>query len=244
MDSTEILSLLEKPTRDRRKFVYQIRDEAAVADIVAALRTSTKPHIRSLLCYILNLQAGAELFEGTVSETKQAVPALIKALADADVRDSAIDALGHIGDPASGPALLREYLRENDDVGLRASLASAMGCCHYAPAIPILIEALSSPNDLLRRQAVQGLRHLQAQEAREPLQKVLMIQTLTDPESHVRAAAAQALGQGGDKRSIEPLLAAIQDSDVDVRRAVVTALSVSKDERALEPLLNAFLDRR
>jgi len=41
MDLTAILSLLEKPTRNRWGFVYQIRDEAAVADIVAALRAST-----------------------------------------------------------------------------------------------------------------------------------------------------------------------------------------------------------
>lgn len=58
---------------------------AAVADIVAALRASTVPHTRSLLCYILNLRAGAEFFEGRSSETKQAVPALIEALADSDV---------------------------------------------------------------------------------------------------------------------------------------------------------------
>jgi hypothetical protein len=77
MDSAEILSLLEKPTRDRRRFVYQIRDEAAVADIVAALRASTRPHTSDLLCYILNLRAGAEFFEGRSSETKHAVPALL-----------------------------------------------------------------------------------------------------------------------------------------------------------------------
>src|SRR5260370_16167116 len=72
MDSAEILSLLEKPTRYRRRFVYQIRDEAAVADIIAALRASNRPHTRDLLCYILNLRAGAEVFEGRSSETKQA----------------------------------------------------------------------------------------------------------------------------------------------------------------------------
>jgi len=62
MDTAEILALLEKPSRKRWTFVYQIRDEAAVADIVAALRASTAPHTRSLLCNILNLRAGAEFF--------------------------------------------------------------------------------------------------------------------------------------------------------------------------------------
>jgi HEAT repeat protein len=348
MDSAEILALLEKPSRNGWTFVYQIRDEAAVEDIVAALRASAAPRTRSLLCYILNLRAGAEFFEGRSSETKQAVPALIEVLADSDagVRGEAIDALGHIGDPVAGPALLEAYYKEeDDDSGLRVLLASTVGFCQYAPAIPTLIEALASPHSLLRRQATWGLRHLQAQEAKEPLQKALaqesdpltrqtmqetlqefeypstyeekidrfiaqlrnaetadereatatalgdmdkrvlapllallhdrqgevrqyatvaisglsehrdaawfvrayreqvqgpLIQALTDQESNVRAAAAQALGQWGDKRAVEPLLAVIQDTDVEVRRAVVAALSYPKDERALEPLLNAF----
>lgn len=74
---------------------------------------------------------------------------------------------------------------------------------------------------------------------REQVQ-VPLIQALSDQESPVRAAAAQALGQWGDERAIEPLLAAIQDADVEVRRAVVAALRSPKDERALEPLLTAF----
>lgn len=170
MNATEILSLLEKPTRDRRKFIYQIRDEAAVADIVAALRASTTSRTRNMLCYILNLRAGAEWFEGRTSETRQAVPALIEALAGEDVRIEAIDALGHICDPAAGLALLQEYLQD-DNASVRACLASALGGCHYAPAIPILIEALSSPHDQLRHQAAIGLSHLHAQEAIEPLRK-------------------------------------------------------------------------
>src|SRR5712691_11430374 len=163
MDSAEILSLLEKPTRDGRRFVYQIRDEAAVADIMAALRESTNAQTRSLFCYILNLRAGAEFFEGRSSETKQAVPALIEALADPDedVRGEAIDALGHIGDPAAGPAWL----------------ALDMAACQYAPVIPILIEALSSADDRLRSQATRSLRYLQAEEAKEPLRKALAQET-------------------------------------------------------------------
>jgi HEAT repeat protein len=179
MDSTEILWLLEKPTRDRRRFLRQIRDEAAVADIVAALRTSANPRTRAMLCYILQLRAGAESFEGRSSETKQAVPALLEALADPDrdVRREAIDAFGYIGDPAAGPALFEVYQKEPDDSSLRVLLASVLGFCQYAPATPTLIEALSSPDDLLRRQATWGLRHLQAQEAKEPLRKALAQET-------------------------------------------------------------------
>src|SRR5258708_29295183 len=108
MGSAEILSLLEKPTRYRRRFVYQIRDEAAVADIIAALRASTRPHTRDLLCYILNLRAGAEFFEGRSSETKQAgsAPPATLAHPDADRRDSALNTPRHICDPPAWAPLL------------------------------------------------------------------------------------------------------------------------------------------
>lgn len=125
---------------------------------MAALRTSTHSHTRALLCYILNLQAGAEFFEGRSFKTGQAAPALIGMLADPDpdVCDAAIDALGHISDPTAGPALLEAYLKERDDVGVCVLLASALGLCRYAQAIPTLIEALSSPNGVLRRQGNLG----------------------------------------------------------------------------------------
>jgi len=110
---------------------------------------------------------------------------------------------------------------------LLALLHDTQGEVRYAAAVAI--SALSEHRDAdwfvrAYREQVQG-----------PL-----LQALADPESTVRAAAAQALGQWGNKRAVEPLLAAIQDADVEVRRAVVAALSSPKDERALEPLLTAF----
>lgn len=98
MDAAEIIQLLEKPTKDRWPFVYQIRNEAAVADIIAALQTSTNPFIRHLLCYVINLRARVELFEGKSTEALQAIPILTEALTDPDerVRDAARDALDHL----------------------------------------------------------------------------------------------------------------------------------------------------
>ncbi len=246
MDSAEILSLLEKPTRDRRVFVNQIRDEAAVVDIVAALRASAKPHTRSLLCYILNLRAGAEFFEGRSSETKQAVPVLLEVLADptTNVRDAAIDALGHIGDPAAGPALLKEYDKAHDDPSLRVLLASAVGFCHYRPAIPSLIEALSSSDSLLRRQATWGLRHLQAQEAKEPLRKALTHET--DPLTrHTMQETLQEFEYPSTyEEKINQLIAQIRNVQTpDEREAAVTALG-DMDSRVLAPLLTLLHDEQ
>src|SRR5262249_30541735 len=53
----------------------------------------------------------------------------------------------------------------------------------------------------------------------------------------VRRAAAQAFGQLGDARAIEPLLASLHDSDSDVRQAAAQALEQLGDARAVAPVV-------
>ncbi len=239
MDTKEIIYLLEKPSSNIWSFVYQIRDEAAVSDIVAALHASTVAHTRALLCYILNLRSRAEFFAGQTSETKQAVPALVETLADADgeVRSSAIDALGHIGDPLAGPALLDMYHKEHDDSDLRISLASALGFCQYTSAIPTLIAALSSPHSLLRGQATWGLRHLRASEASEPLRQALLHEH--DPRTrHLMQAALQEFDHpSAREEKAERLLAQLRSVETDEREAAAEALGDLMDKQTLAPLL-------
>ena len=55
--------------------------------------------------------------------------------------------------------------------------------------------------------------------------------------SRKRRAAAEALGQLGDKRAVEPLIAALQDDVENVRQAAAEALGQLGDERAVEPLI-------
>jgi HEAT repeat protein len=246
MDTIEIISLLERPTKNVWPFVYQIRDEAAVLDIAAALRASTVPHIRSLLCYLLNLRSRAEFFEGKRSETRQAVPALIEMLADPDegVRSEAIDALGHIGDPMAGPALLEEYHKEKDDSGLRILLASTVGFCQYAPAIPPLIEALSSSENQLRRHATLGLRHLQAQEAKEPLRKALAQETDPLTRQAVQETLQELEHPSTREEKIDRLIAQLRSAETTEREAAATALGDMVDARVLAPLLALLHDEQ
>ena len=56
-------------------------------------------------------------------------------------------------------------------------------------------------------------------------------------DDHIRRAAAEALGQIGDARAVQPLLAALRDNDSDVREAAAKALdklgwSPAQDESA------------
>jgi HEAT repeat protein len=67
----------------------------------------------------------------------------------------------------------------------------------------------------------------------------------------MREAAAAALGQLGDTRAVEPLIAALQHNSLDIsaqtvvpkiplRAAAATALGQLGDTRAVEPLITAL----
>jgi len=55
-----------------------------------------------------------------------------------------------------------------------------------------------------------------------------------------RQEAASALGQIGDARAVEPLIAALNDSKSDVRLAAADALAKIGDARAVQPLIAAL----
>jgi HEAT repeat protein len=57
---------------------------------------------------------------------------------------------------------------------------------------------------------------------------------------NVRKGAAAALGEIGDARAVEPLIAALADPDFNVGRAAAMALGEIGDERAVEPLIAAL----
>jgi len=66
------------------------------------------------------------------------------------------------------------------------------------------------------------------------------LKTRKDPFD--RSYSAGVLGEIGDARAVEPLLAALKDKDVYVRENAVEALGKIGDTRAVEPLLAALKD--
>ena len=61
-------------------------------------------------------------------------------------------------------------------------------------------------------------------------------------DKDVRKAAAEALGQIGDPRTVEPLIAALKDADKGVRWVAASALGQIGDERAVESLVAVLND--
>jgi len=63
-------------------------------------------------------------------------------------------------------------------------------------------------------------------------------------DEDVRTAAAGALGQIGDPRAVEPLIAALKDEGESVRSSAARALGKIGDPRAVESLIAALKDKK
>ena len=64
-----------------------------------------------------------------------------------------------------------------------------------------------------------------------------LIKALGYKDWFIRNSAAEALGEIGDVRAVEPLIAALIDPNGDIRRASASALGKIGDVRAVEPLI-------
>ncbi len=69
-----------------------------------------------------------------------------------------------------------------------------------------------------------------------------LIGALKDKDRRVRWRVAEALGEIGDARAVEPLIGALKDDDWKVRQGAAWALGDIGDGRAVEPLIGALKD--
>jgi HEAT repeat protein/energy-coupling factor transporter ATP-binding protein EcfA2 len=137
---------------------------------------------------------------------------LLKALSDldSDVRQAADNILGQIG--AKDP-------RVNEYVSITLSAAP----------ITILSPSIIAEykRNLHRDFTVRQLRQLGLARTKEPVVLDTLLKALSDPDSNVRQAAANALGRLGVKEPavLDTLLKALSDPDSGVQRAAVSALT-------------------
>ncbi|OGO31773.1 MAG: hypothetical protein A2136_03655 [Chloroflexi bacterium RBG_16_54_11] len=156
----EILRLLEEPTKDRRPLKDKLRREAPVKELIKALRNSQTELTRCILCVIL-----------ADRQAKTAISALIECLDDpsAAVNDDAAEALGKIGSPKAGDALLKHFIHEK-----HGWYAVALGAIGYRPAIPYLMDALINSSEwFVGGGAAWSLGELMAKEAMTALEIAL-----------------------------------------------------------------------
>ena len=187
----------------------------------------------------------------------RAVQPLIKALGNrnSNVCEAAVHLLGKLGDARAVKPLINALGARERYV--RNAAAKALVKIGDARAVEPLINALGDGDSVVRQVAAEGLGKLGEGRAVEPLITALggekedilhefplalslgLIKAM-DEEKDVRRAAAEALGNLGDSRAVEPLIKALGDKDDGVRWAAANALGKLGDSRAVEPVIRAL----
>jgi len=69
-----------------------------------------------------------------------------------------------------------------------------------------------------------------------------LLRVLDGPDLNTRYWSIEALGQIGDARAIEPLIALLSDRDAIIRYSSTKALGAIADSKAFDPLIKALRD--
>ena len=178
------------------------------------------------------------------------------------VRKYAVKLLGimagrrKLDNPRAAEILIAALSDEHLDV--RAEAAVALGAMGDTRAVEPLIAALKAPSadelaaapdstlySLFKKMKLANVTIGEALDAFARKIKCRWV-SFRDRDSNgysaVRVEAARALGQIGDLRAIEPLIAAIEDRDPEVRVQAVAAVRNLQDPRVPEVLLYALDD--
>jgi len=200
--------------------------EAGVVDSIARSAGGWMPWRRALAVRTLGW-IGAE----------ETVPVLIQRLADRNryVRESAVRALGRIGDSRVLPSLA-ELFRTPGRVGSGVVYDALVA--FGSDAEPVFVGALGSETASVRVASCFGVAALSESDSAQPLLQPL----LGDRVPAVRSAAAEALGQVGGELLPDALAHASRDEQATVRSAATGALGAYDDPRSVELALHALLD--
>ena len=154
---------------------------------------------------------------------------------DPDVRKFILDILGDIGDRQATPLLLR-LLQHDAETNVRAAAAENLGKIRDASAVPVMVNALSSPDLLVQFSLLDALGRIGCA---IPVAGLIGL----GENRLLRKPLFDALGRIGDETAIAPLLAGLHDSMRTVREAAILALEnlVSRcGEQILAGQLSSF----
>jgi HEAT repeat protein len=231
--------------------LYHLERDGDVDALVDHLETSESDSVRRRSAELLGEVAGLD--------DQAAVDALVAAATDDEseaVRDSAIDALDQLGQPAL-EALLSELpgidvsdgqadwaaaegfvsALDSDRAELRMAAANALGRLGNAKTLPQLIERLDDESPRVRARAARAIGTIGAPKGVPPLAK-----RLDAPNVDVRREVADALAAIGTDGAVEALVSHIDDESPEIRHVVVSAIGEVGDPRPLDALIEALQD--
>ncbi len=166
-----------------------------------------------------------------------AVPNLIKALKreDREIRSLAAYVLGNIKEKEAVPSLIG--LLEDVDLGVRGEAIRALGKIGDSRAIPALLEILTAKNEGIRVAAVEALGRIARGEGRSNEKiSLALAKALKDENRYVRYAAAGELAALGDKRAIPVLIEALRDENEEIRWRAAEMLGKIGDRKTIRAL--------
>ncbi len=203
------------------KIVMLCNDMQAI-DLLLDQLEDSNADVRKAVIEALGALGDARVVDPLIAKLEDPVP---------DVRRRAANALRELGDVKAVEPLLK-LVNDSESIGLTAVI-EALGKLGDVRAVEPLLAKLDDEDDdnflvpLVARKALIGIG--------EP-GVVRLIEELNDP-SGVNPSIIEILGEIGDLRAVEPVMAYLSDSRIFVREAAIEALGLLGDARAVDPLL-------
>ena len=226
-----------EPKNDTEKAYYLITKDRW-DEVVKIGEPAVEPLIQALKYNFLDWpvrRAAATALGGIRDE--RAVEPLIWALKHQhyEVRATAAKALAEIGDERAVEPLVQVLKDQNIEVREAAEEALAKIKGKYPEVKDVSISKEEEPKKKIPSRA--DVRRLAAKKDLEGL-----IEALGYGDEFSGSDAADALGEMGDARAVEPLIQALQDNNNQpvLRNSAALALGEISDLRAVEPLIQAF----
>lgn len=208
--------------------------KVATERIYAIISDGVKFHNISFEMAIAALSSKDEAIRATAIDVlsmsgERAYPYIMKASYDKSqiVRTAVADALGFIAHPSMMKVL--SHLSKDPMVDVRLAVVRALQMMNNERAFPYIINLFSDEDAEVRNAA----SHAAAVFGQSGLP--ILLRSLQVEEPEIRIAAAGALGEICDVRSLSFLLPHLEDTDLPVRDAIRRAI-VQHDYRAIEPL--------
>ena len=152
------------------------------------------------------------------------------------VRRRALEGLASSGRP--GISRLIENAYHGDDLSMQSSALFAMGRSGLARWIPTLLPELSNETAALRMEAVRALGELEAEDAVDPMLRMLDVES----DVEVRLAILEALGKiGGEKAKLALELAADSEDEAEAEMAELALETLFAGVNDLSELIDEVL---
>lgn len=184
-------------------------------------RTSSLTIAYSVVLAVLCLAGCVQ--DSPPSSRERTVSLLLELLRDEvpEMRRTAAESLGKIGDPRAADAILP--LKHDPAAIVREASVLAMGRLKPAATdgvVALLTQALEDPVESVRQAAVVAIGEI------EPGSRLLqpVVGLLRSSDATIRKAAVRALLQIDSSQSVPALVAAGRDSNAEVRQGIVAAV--------------------